>query len=83
MWKTPTTRARIRQGFGEGLHRYHGYRSRFADSREEILLLGNGPSGSSAAASIYVWRPGVGEVEVLPQKWFTGEAFDLGYQWIT
>ena len=25
----------------------------------------------------------MGEVEVLPQKWFTGDAFDLGYQWIT
>jgi len=73
----------IWEGLSEGLHRYHRYRSRFADSRDEVLLLGNGPSDSPAAASIYIWRPPLGEIEVLPQKWFTPDSFDLGYEWIT
>ena len=79
----PIEEIAIREGLGAGRRRFHGYRSRFADGLDEVLLLGKGPSGSPAAASIYVWRPGAGEVEVFPQGWFTEDAFDLGYEWIT
>jgi hypothetical protein len=78
----PVERIRIREGLVPGVHRDDGYCSRFADGIEEYLLLGDGPSGSHAMASIYVWRPRLADVEVLPQEWFTDD-FDLGYEWIT
>lgn len=62
--------------------RHEGYRSRTIDLGE-ILLLADGPRASRAAASIYVWQPQTGQLEVLPQEWFTAERFDLGYEWIT
>ncbi len=73
----------IREGLAEGTHRHHSYRSRFSNRLDEVLLIGNGRPGAPAEASIYVWRPLAGEVEVLPQEWFTEDAFDLGYEWIT
>lgn len=36
-----------------------------------------------AAAAIYVVYPHAGLVEVLPQRWFTPNQFDVGMQWIT
>ena len=35
------------------------------------------------AFALYVFYLHAGLVEVLPQKWFTPEKFDIGYQWIT
>lgn len=49
---------------------------------DEVLLLGDGPPGAKAAASIYSWRAHEGAVEVFPQEWFNN-TLDLGYQWIT
>jgi hypothetical protein len=78
----PVDEIEIREGLSGGIHRSQSYCSPLAD-HDEILLLADGPSGSPAATSIYVWRPRAGEVEVVPQEWFTAEEFDLGYDWIT
>jgi hypothetical protein len=80
---SPVEEIVIPEGLGAGTHRHDRYRSHFADDLDEVLLLGDGPSGSPAATSIYAWRPGEGQVEVLPQDWFTDDDFDLGYEWIT
>jgi hypothetical protein len=77
----PVEELAIREGLGAGLHRHHVYRSQHAADLDEVLLLGNGPARSPAAASIYSWRPRRGQVEVLPLTWFTDEDFDLGYEW--
>jgi hypothetical protein len=34
-------------------------------------------------AAVYIVYPHAGLVEVLPQKWFTADKFDIGYQWIS
>lgn len=34
-------------------------------------------------AAIYVAYPQAGLIEVLPQRWYTAEEFQLGYQWIS
>ncbi len=54
-------------------------------SIDELLLIGGSPSGlpSSPACAIVSARPRLGEVEFFPQRWFTAETFDIGYQWIT
>jgi hypothetical protein len=54
-------------------------------SIHELLLVGGSPaaSPSSPACVIVSARPHLGEVEFFPQRWFTAEKFDLGYQWIT
>jgi hypothetical protein len=40
-------------------------------------------SRDDAAAAIYVVYPHAGLVQVLPQRWFTPNRFDVGMQWIT
>ncbi|MBZ5680592.1 MAG: hypothetical protein LAO24_10840 [Acidobacteriia bacterium] len=35
------------------------------------------------AMALYVFYLKAGLVEVLPQKWFTGSQYDVGYRWIT
>jgi hypothetical protein len=63
-----------------------GYPCRSA-AIDELLLIADGPRGADPdigpAASIYVWAPGSGKIDVLPQLWFTAQRLDLGYQWIT
>lgn len=59
-----------------------------ANRMDELLLLADGPPPvrddlPAPAASIYVWCPATGDIEVLPQEWFTAADYDLGYQWIT
>jgi hypothetical protein len=41
------------------------------------------PSKDDPAFAILIVRPGVGEVEVLPQRWFTNRKYQPGRQWIT
>ncbi len=66
---------------------HKGPKARHAYQLKELLLLARGPTvfedDLSAAVSIYDWRPATGDVEVLPQEWFTAKDYDLGYQWIT
>jgi hypothetical protein len=58
----------------------------------ELLVIANCPPASPAdwtptedepADVILAVQPAQSQVQVFPQKWFTGKQFDLGYQWIT
>jgi len=51
---------------------------------DELLLVGSRPTKTrdDAAANIYVLYPQAGLVEVLPQRWFTGNHYEIGRQWI-
>jgi hypothetical protein len=51
---------------------------------DELLLVGSRPTKTrgDAAANIYVAYPQAGLVEVLPQRWFTAEQYEVGRQWI-
>ncbi len=77
----PSERVEIPNYLPEG--KYPGYKSRLAGDLPELLLLANGPTKAHYATSIYVWHPKTGEVLVLPQTWFDGRFYDLGYEWIT
>lgn len=52
---------------------------------DEMQLVSSYPAKakSDPHAAIYVAYPQAGLVEVLPQRWFTAETFDIGYQWIS
>lgn len=52
---------------------------------DEMQLVSSYPAKTKGDphAAIYVVYPRAGLVEVLPQKWFTAEHFDVGYQWIS
>ncbi len=52
---------------------------------DELLLLSSYPARTKddAAAAIFVLYAQAGLVEVLPQNWFTPNAFDVGPQWIS
>ena len=52
---------------------------------DELLLISSYPAAKrlDPAAAIFVLYPQAGLVEVLPQKWFTAEKCDIGYQWIS
>ncbi len=52
---------------------------------DELLLISSYPARSKddPACAIFVLRPGLGTLEVLPQRWFTASRYDIGYQWIT
>ncbi|HLK32787.1 MAG TPA: hypothetical protein VKT29_06830 [Terriglobales bacterium] len=54
-------------------------------SLDELLLLTSYPARTrdDAAAAVYVLYPRAGLVEVLPQKWFTPNQYDVGRQWIS
>jgi hypothetical protein len=51
---------------------------------DELLLLSSHPARGrdDAACAILVLRPPEGMVEVLPQRWFTANRYDIGQQWI-
>lgn len=54
-----------------------------ADDGEVFLISsGWGSEPDRPATAIYVWDPMTGTIDVLPQRWFTSEAHDLGYEWI-
>jgi hypothetical protein len=52
---------------------------------DELLLLTSyaARTRDDAACAIYVLYPQAGLVEVVPQKWFTRNRYDIGYEWIT
>jgi hypothetical protein len=52
---------------------------------EELLISAQygAKTKDDAAAAIYVVYPHAGLVDVLPQRWFTPNQFDVGMQWIT
>jgi len=52
---------------------------------EELVLIGSypAPSKEDAAVTVVVVRPREGQVQVLPQKWFTAGKYEVGRQWIT
>jgi len=52
---------------------------------DELLLLTSyaARTRDDAACAIYVLYPQAGLVEVVPQKWFTHNRYDIGYEWIT
>ena len=62
-------------------------------SINELIVIGSRPVPNTAdhpgggadepAYVILALQPSAGMVHVLPQKWFTGRHFDLGYEWIT
>jgi hypothetical protein len=51
---------------------------------DELLMVASCPAASKDApsAAVLVLRPAASEVEVLPQKWYTANRCDVGYQWI-
>jgi len=52
---------------------------------DELLLVGPRPTRTrdDAAANVYVLYPQAGLVDVLPQRWFTANEFEVGRQWIS
>ncbi len=48
----------------------------------EIFLIGSTRS-EKEYYEIYIINTLDRTVQALPQKWFTGAAFDIGYEWIT
>ena len=77
---------RVPDGLEAGHHT--GPASKHSDLVNEVLLLGDGPARTRSDlnapfASIVVWQPATGAIEVLPQEWFTAAKMDVGYQWIT
>lgn len=52
---------------------------------DELMLISSYPAKtkSDAAAAIFILYPQAGLVEVLPQKWFSAEKYDVGPQWIS
>jgi hypothetical protein len=52
---------------------------------DELLLVSSYPAKTKndPAAAIFVLYPHAGLVEVLPQKWFTANQFEVGPQWIS
>ena len=83
----PVEEFNVPNNLEEGTHGI--YRSLIVNSMPELMFMASGPlrngksDDSLPAASVYIWRPKTGSVEVIPQKWFTGDKYDLGYQWIT
>ena len=52
--------------------------------KELPMVARRGATGETdPACAIFVLYPHAGLVEVLPQRWFTREKFDVGKQWIT
>jgi hypothetical protein len=51
----------------------------------ELLRISSHPARTrdDAANAILILRPREGQVEVLPQHWFTASRYDVGRQWIT
>jgi hypothetical protein len=51
---------------------------------DELLMVGSRPAKAKddAAANIYVLYPQAGLVEVVPQRWFTANEFEIGRQWL-
>lgn len=83
---TIAERVSISNKLAAGLH--EGPKAKCAESLHEVFIIAAGPhceSGidSAPAASIYIWKPAIGKITVLPQRWFTAEVVDLGYEWIT
>jgi hypothetical protein len=79
--RPPIARLVLPPALAQGVHA--GYQLREADELDEVLLVADGSDPNVAAYLVYVWRPRLGQVEVLPQRWFTARDFDLGYEWIT
>ena len=54
-------------------------------SIDELQLVSSYPAKAKEDphAAVYVAYPHAGLVEVLPQRWFTANDFDIGYQWIS
>ena len=52
---------------------------------DELLLISSYPAAAQTdpATAIFVLYPRAGLVEVLPQRWFTAEKYDIGYEWIS
>ena len=53
-------------------------------SLDELLLVSSRPAKTrdDAACNLYVLYPQAGLVEVLPQRWFTANQYEVGRQWI-
>ena len=51
---------------------------------EELLMLSSYPTSgkSDPACAIFILYPRAGLIQVLPQKWYAANQFDIGYQWI-
>lgn len=52
---------------------------------EELLIVSScpAPSKDDPSIAVFVVHSAAQTVEVLPQRWFTANAYDLGFQWIT
>ena len=52
---------------------------------DEVVAVGSYPARTreDAACAVYVVYPQAGLVEVVPQKWFTAQQYDVGRQWIS
>lgn len=82
----PIAEFRVPLHLERGEHRVNTARA--IDHRGEILVIGSYEVGHDIAnAAIFSVNFGPSEkeasVRVYPQRWFTAEACDLGYQWIT
>ncbi len=76
----PLARVAIPLSLREGVHEI-----RFPDeftSLDELLVVVPSVGGNYAYA-VMALEPAASQVKVYPQKWFTKEKFDLGYEWIT
>lgn len=54
-------------------------------SIDELLLVGSRPAKTrdDAACNVYVLYPQAGLLQVVPQRWFTANQYDVGRQWIS
>jgi hypothetical protein len=52
---------------------------------DEVIAVGSYPARTreDSACAVYVVYPQAGLVEVVPQKWFTANQYDVGRQWIS
>jgi len=79
----PTDEFEVGRRFPEGTHKieipecFH--------SLDEVIAVGSYPAMTrgDAACAVYVLYPQAGLVEVIPQKWFTAEQYEVGRQWIS
>ena len=76
----PVAKLRIDKKLPEGSHKLEV--PQILKSIPEIFLIASTYS-EAASYTVYAVNTAENSVQVLPQKWFAPEKFDIGYEWIT